>query len=128
MSFRTEKIVLTEKAGTYVEGEYVRGERSSTTIMASGQPVLIGQDIDVVPSGRVITDYRKFYTNTKLNALDNEDLYQPDIIVDNGIGYEIMSIERNTCNVISHEKYIAVKVFNFTNVDDWLSGVLDRRQ
>ena len=127
-SFRTEKIVLREEDGTFKDGIYIPGARTHFTILASGQPVLIGQDIDVVAEGRTMSDYRKFYSDTLLKYLDPICYSQPDIIVDNGYGYEIMSVEQNTSNVIPHVKYICSKIFKFTTVEDWINGNLPRNR
>lgn len=126
MSFRKPKAVLRESAGTYTSGNWNPGARSATTTMVSAQPVVMGQDLHALPEGRHLSDVAKFYTNDRLQVTADGEGVQPDIIVHEGYGYELTSIFANQSGVISHYKYIGVKVFKFTSTADWLSGALAR--
>lgn len=125
-SFRTPFTVLREAAGTYVGGVWTPGARSWLTVPMSGQPVVMGQDLKALPEGRHKSDFRKFYSGTELVSTQDGEGTQPDIIVDQGYGYEIVTLDAHQSNVISHFKYVGVKVFKFTSVGDWLSGALKR--
>ena len=124
MSFRKPKDILREAAGTYTNGVWAPGARSALTTLASVQPVTMGQDMHALPEGRHLSDFVKLYTNDKLNV--TAEGVQPDIIIHEGYGYELVSIFANQSGVISHYKYIGVKVFKFTSASDWLSGALTR--
>lgn len=126
MSFRKLKDILRESAGTYTNGVWAPGARSALTTLASVQPVAMGQDMHALPEGRHLSDFVKLYTNDKLNVTADGEGVQPDIIIHEGYGYELVSIFANQSGVISHYKYIGVKVFNFTSTADWLSGALAR--
>lgn len=126
MSFRKLKDVLREAAGTYTNGVWAPGARSALTTMASVQPVVMGQDMHALPEGRHLSDFVKLYTNDKLNVTADGEGVQPDIIIHEGYGYELVSIFANQSGVISHYKYIGAKVFKFTTTADWLSGALKR--
>ena len=126
MSFRKLKDVLREAAGTYTNGVWAPGARSAVTTLASVQPVVMGQDMHALPEGRHLSDFVKLYTNDKLNVTADGEGVQPDIIIHEGYGYEIVSIFANQSGVISHYKYIGAKVFKFTTTADWLSGALKR--
>lgn len=156
MGFRLPKDILTEFAGSYVTtltsqqgwrnrdswagnrtrrgvvetvvegGEWVAGARSTRTIYASVQPVVVKTDIASLPEGRHLSDYVKLYTNERLQVAADGENIQSDIIVHQGYGYELVSAEPNQSQVISHFKYIACKVFKFTSVEDWISGALQR--
>ena len=126
MSFRKLKDILREAAGTYTNGVWAPGARSALTTLASVQPVVMGQDMHALPEGRHLSDFVKLYTNDKLNVTADGEGVQPDIIVHEGYGYELVSIFANQSAVISHYKYIGVKVFKFTSTADWLSGALAR--
>lgn len=126
MSFRLPKTVLREAAGTYVNGVWTPGARSTLTTTASGQPVVIGRDMQALPEGRHLSDFAKFYSSDKLLLTADGEGVQPDIVVHLGYGYELISIDSNQSNVLSHYKYIGVKVFKFTTTADWTSGVLRR--
>lgn len=126
MSFRKLKDVLREAAGTYTNGVWAPGARSAVTTLASVQPVVMGQDMHALPEGRHLSDFVKLYTNDKLNVTADGEGVQPDIIIHEGYGYELVSIFANQSGVISHYKYIGAKVFKFTTIADWLSGALKR--
>lgn len=126
MSFRKLKDILREAAGTYTNGVWAPGARSALTTLASVQPVVMGQDMHALPEGRHLSDFVKLYTNDKLNVTADGEGVQPDIIIHEGYGYELVSIFANQSGVISHYKYIGVKVFKFTSTADWLSGALAR--
>lgn len=126
MSFRKLKDVLREAAGAYTNGVWVAGARSAVTTLASVQPVVMGQDMHALPEGRHLSDFVKLYTNDKLNVTADGEGVQPDIIIHEGYGYELVSIFANQSGVISHYKYIGAKVFKFTTTADWLSGALKR--
>lgn len=125
-SFRKSKPLLRESAGTYTNGVWAPGTRSTTNTMVSAQPVAMGQDLQALPEGRHLSDFAKFYTNDRLQVTADGEGVQPDILVHEGYGYELTSISTNQSGVISHYKYIGVKVFKFTTTADWLSGALKR--
>ena len=126
MSFRKLKDILREAAGTYMNGVWAPGARSALTTLASVQPVVMGQDMHALPEGRHLSDFVKLYTNDKLNVTADGEGVQPDIIIHEGYGYELVSIFANQSGVISHYKYVGSKVFKFTTTADWLSGALKR--
>ena len=126
MSFRKLKDVLREAAGTYANGVWAPGARSAVTTLASVQPVVMGQDMHALPEGRHLSDFVKLYTNDKLNVTADGEGVQPDIVIHEGYGYELVSIFANQSGVISHYKYIGSKVFKFTTTADWLSRALKR--
>lgn len=126
MSFRKLKDILREAAGTYTNGVWAHGARSAVTTLASVQPVVMGQDMHALPEGRHLSDFVKLYTNDKLNVTADGEGVQPDIIIHEGYGYELVSIFANQSGLISHYKYIGAKVFKFTTTADWLSGALKR--
>ena len=126
MSFRRSKHVLREAAGTYTDGVWSPGVRIALTTLASVQPVAVGQDMHALPEGRHLSDFVKIYTNNRLNVTADGEGVQPDIIIHEGYGYELVSISANQSGVISHYKYIGSKVFKFTTIADWLSGALKR--
>ena len=126
MSFRKPKDILREAAGTYTNGVWAPGARSAVTTLASVQPVVMGQDMHALPEGRHLSDFVKLYTNDKLNVTADGEGVQPDMVIHEGYGYELVSIFANQSGVISHYKYVGSKVFKFTTTADWLSGALKR--
>lgn len=125
-SFRKPKTLLTETPGAYVNGVFVPGVRGAGTLMCSAQPLANGEDLKPWPVGRHMSDFIKFYTDQELQVAADGENIQPDIIVHEGYGYEIVSDYKNRSDVINHYKYIGVKVFKFTTLLDWSNGVLKR--
>lgn len=125
-SFRKLKTVLREAVGSYLNGNWSAGARSTLTTMASAQPVVMGQDMQSLPEGRHLSDFVKFYTADRLKVTADGEGVQPDIIAHEGYGYELVSIFANQSAVISHYKYIGAKVFKFTTDSNWTSGALKR--
>ena len=126
MTFRKTYLVLREDAGEYVDGVWVRGARSTLNIKASMQPVKLGQDMSALPEGRKLENTRKLYTSATLRHTEQGDGIQPDIVVHDGFGYEIVSVAESDNGVLPHNKYIAYRAFPVTTADDWLSGATPR--
>lgn len=126
MSFRKPIDILREAAGSYVNGLWSPGARSSTTAMASVQPVAMGRDMQALPEGRHLSDFVKIYTDDRLSVTADGEGVQPDIVAHDGYGYEVIDIAASQSGVINHYKYLGAKVFKFTTVADWLSGALVR--
>lgn len=126
MSFRQAKVILREAAGSYANGLWVAGVRSNTTSDSSVQPVVMGRDMQALPEGRHQSDFVKLYTNDRLLVAADGEGIQPDIIIHDGYGYELISMEANRSGVISHYKFIGVKIFKFTTTAEWNAGTLKR--
>lgn len=124
--FRTYRLILTETAGSYVNGIWVPGVRGSQSVMASVQPIVVGQDMESLPEGRRFTDHFKIYSDTQLKVTDDGSDIQPDLLVFGSDAYELVTRLAYQSNVISHYKYIAVKSFKYTTLSDWLTGVTVR--
>ena len=127
MSFRTIKTYLTESAGTYSAGLWVPGARSSGTIYASVQPVVQGQDMQALPEGRRWSDFVKVYTDSRLKVVEDGEGVQPDFVVHEGWGYELVSLFANRSGVINHYKYIAVRSFLVASTAAWVNGSIVRK-
>lgn len=123
---RSSRTVLIETAGSYVNGVWEPGTRSFASIMATIQPITMGQDMASLPEGRRISDFVKIYTGTNLKVTDDGEGIQPDFVVYDGHCYELVSRYANQNNIIPHYKYIAVRQMKFTNTSDWLSGDIVR--
>lgn len=126
MSFRKTVTILREAAGTYVNGVWSAGARSALTTQASIQPVSLGRDMQSLPEGRRLSDYVKLYSDTFLNTTREGEGLQPDIIVHEGYGYELIDIAPYRSGVISHYRYLAVKVFPFVSTTAWTNGTTKR--
>lgn len=125
MSFRKPFNVLTESPGAYVQGLFVPGARSVFVIDASIQPVS-GEDMITAPEGRRIQDMIKVYTSIELKQAEEGTGQQPDIIVWQGYGYEVTSIDVRQMDVIPHYKIFATLRMPVPDVSAWTAGTLTR--
>jgi len=124
--FRKFKTILREGQGSYINGTWSPGVRSTVSILASCQPIISGHDLQSLPEGRHLSDFAKFYTDNRLQVTADGEGIQPDIFVHENYCYEITSIFANQSDVINHFKYIGVKIFKFTSIEDWITGTLER--
>jgi hypothetical protein len=125
-SFRKPFKILREGPGSYVNGVWVPGTRSVVNLPISCQPAQLGKDLAALPQGRHLSDYCKIYSAVDLNSSPDGQGTQPDIVVHEGYGYEVASVDPHRSGVINHYKFLAVRVFKFTTEADWLSGALKR--
>ena len=125
MSFRQSYPVLTEAPGGYVGGLFAPGARALSTVPASIQPVT-GADMITAPDGRRIQDMVKIYTDAPLTQAVEATGQQPDIVVWQGYGYEVTSIDVWESGVISHYKIIATRRMAVPDVNAWTAGTLNR--
>lgn len=125
MSFRQSYPVLTETPGGYVSGLFTSGVRALSTVLASIQPVT-GEDMITAPEGRRIQDMVKIYTATPLTQAVEATGQQPDIVVWQGYGYEVTSIDVWQSGVIPHYKIIATRRMAVPDVNMWAAGTLNR--
>jgi len=99
-------IVTQHLPGTYVKGVYAPGTTTSTTIFASVQPAT-KNDIESLPEGKRNSKSYALFTNSDLPMVS---LSTPDTVMIEGETYEMVRKEPWRNNVISHYKYIVVKV------------------
>ena len=105
-SFRKPYTITRKAEGSYVRGIWTPGGSSSVTIMASFQP-MASDEINSLEIGRKEIGKIKGYSDTLLNITSIDDGTTGDIIQYNGGLYEVIYLDKNRSDVISHYKYIA---------------------
>jgi hypothetical protein len=105
-SFRREFTIKQKVAGTVVDGAFIEGAVTTSTIQASLQP-LKPEDIQQLPEGRRNSKVSFIITSTRLNLVTSAN---PDIVVVDSEDYEVDKEEAWQNNVINHYKYLIVKV------------------
>ena len=105
-TFRKPLSVLHETTGAYIDGVWVGGTRSVSSVQMSAQPLNSGQEMESLPEGRHLSESKKFYSSAKLKTTADGENIQPDIVVHGGYGYELVSAFDNQSGVINHYKYI----------------------
>ena len=107
--FRRPYKVLTPATSTLVNGVLVDGEMVDSQAYFSVQSIKDTQEIESLEAGRRLTDYRRLYSDTKLQITDDFDMAQPAIVVIDGFNYEVKHREPWQNGIISHYKYYVVR-------------------
>jgi hypothetical protein len=105
-SFRKSFTVKTKAAGTVVDGFFVEGSVTTSTIQASLQP-LKPEDIQQLPEGRRNSKLFFLITSSKLNLITSAN---PSIVTVDTEDYEVDKEEIWQNNVINHYKYLIIKI------------------
>lgn len=77
-------------AGDYVEGVFVPGSVTTSTIQASVQPAG-GKELQRLPEGERLQDYLAVWTTSELLTLEGSRA--PDRLVIDGAEYEVVAVE-----------------------------------
>lgn len=88
-------------------GDWIEGAESTFDILCSVQP-LGRSEVEFLPEGRREEHAYKIYTNSTLQTLDSNT--NPDKITIGGIDYELYSRLPWSNSIITHNKYLALKV------------------
>lgn len=97
-------------AGSYVEGVWVDGARSSSSITASVQPGGGPQDLARVPEGLRTRDVVKIFTDDDLRTADETQSLPADRILYLDEEYEVVAVDDFTMTQMPHLEAIAVRV------------------
>ena len=96
-------------AGSYVNGEWVKGASTTQTITGTWQPST-GEDMQQIIGARRVSEIFKGYTTTPLRTVQpGTTAEQPDSIVKDGIEYEIVFVAPWNNGLIPHYKFVAVR-------------------
>jgi hypothetical protein len=95
--------------GSYVNGVYVSGATSTSTIRASVQPTT-SDDLLSLPEGRRSSGSFRLYTNDQIS--EQTATHDPDIVTLFGEKYEIVKVFKWDNGVIPHLKALALKLEN----------------
>ena len=106
-SFRRPRTVK-RISGSYVRGNWVTSEDSTTEILASRQPLKSHEwnAIQNEVQGTRLNEAYRLYTNSELNTADDGS---PDRVVIDGKDFEVYKKDPWGNNVINHNKYIVIK-------------------
>jgi hypothetical protein len=107
--FRRPYKVLIPATSTLVNGVLVDGEMVDSQAYFSVQSIKDTQEIESLEAGRRLTDYRRLYSDTKLQITDDFDMAQPAIVVIDGFNYEVKHREPWQNGIIPHYKYYVVR-------------------
>lgn len=105
--FRKSYSAIRIANGSYVNGLWVSGAETDSTITASIQP-LSAKEVESENVGRDQKGAVKVYTNDILNISQYNDTTktQGDIVIYDGDKYELLKKYRYDSDLITHYKYI----------------------
>ena len=113
--FRRPHTILTPTKGGHVDGEWVAGGYVESSANFSVQSIKDTQEVEHLSEGRRISDYRRLYSDTKLQVTNDGgpgDLLQPVLIVIDGFQYELTHREPWQNGIIPHYKYYCVRKYD----------------
>lgn len=113
--FRQPHALRTPVKGKYVNGEWSEGGYIESTIYLSVQSIKNTQEVENLPEGCRIDDYRRLYSDTKLQITNDGgegDGLQPALVEIDGFWYEITHREPWQNGIVPHYKYYAVRKYN----------------
>lgn len=113
--FRKKHTIRTPLTGQYVNGEWKEGEFTTAEAFFSVQSIKDTQEIEHLAEGRRIDDYRRLYSDTKLQVTNDfgaGDNISPSQVEIDGFWYELTHREPWQNSIINHYKYYAVRKYD----------------
>ena len=114
--FRSPIILRRPSAGSYVNGRWVEGSTTNSTITASIQPVT-GEDMEELPEARRESEAYKMYTSTEIKTIQEAGSDQnADRVLFFGKEFEVHQVNpwQNNSNFknVNHYKYLVLRIDN----------------
>lgn len=109
--FRRPYTVKRTLPGEFVRGEYMKGGQETLTASFSVQGVSKNAQIQALAEGRRISDMRRLYGDEKLQTSDDFDGAVADIVVIDGLDYEVLERATWQNRLIPHYRYIVVRKY-----------------
>lgn len=113
--FRKPHDVKTPDPSGYINGEFVDGKYSDSMGYFSVQSIKDTQEIEHLSEGRRIDDFRRLYSDTKLQVSNDGgegDMLQPALVKIDGFWYELTHREPWQNGIVPHYKYYAVRKYD----------------
>lgn len=109
-AFATDEIeIIRTGPGDFAQGKFIPGKRRCMTIFASVQPVNANEHLNL-PESRRGKETIKIYTTTELNPSDEKKYIKADLILHEGLYYEVFSVAKWDGLSLPHYKVMAQKV------------------
>ncbi|CBX44524.1 conserved hypothetical protein [Erwinia phage phiEt88] len=107
--FRRPYTVKTPSASKLVNGVVIDGAMTESIASFSVQSIKETQEIEALAEGRRLNDFRRLYSDTKLQITDDFDMAQPALVTIDGADYEIKHREPWQNGIVPHYKYYVVR-------------------
>ncbi|HGM5832521.1 TPA: hypothetical protein ACKP36_000893 [Serratia marcescens] len=107
--FRRPYAVKTPSQSELINGVIVDGDMTDSVAHFSVQSIKDTQEVEALEAGRRLTDWRRLYSDTKLQITDDFKMAQPAIVVIDGFNYEVKHREPWQNGIIPHYKYYVVR-------------------
>lgn len=107
--FRRPHAVKTPSQSELINGVIVDGAMTDSVADFSVQSIKDTQEVESLEAGRRLTDWRRLYSDVKLQITDDFKMAQPAIVVIDGFNYEVKHREPWQNGIIPHYKYYVVR-------------------
>ena len=112
--FRSPITLKRPSTGNYVNGRWVEGSYTNSTITASIQP-LNGKEMQSLPEARRLSESFKMYTETQIRTVEEAGSDQnADRVIFDGNEYEVHQVKpwQNNSNffIVNHYKYLINRI------------------
>jgi len=98
--FRSTVTIKRKSGGSYVNGHWVAGTETTITILADIQSWK-QEELQLLPEARRLNQTSKMFTDVPLQSIDDEN---PDIVLVDGVRYEVLANYPFQHNLINHYK------------------------
>jgi len=106
---------LRQLPGYYNEsGKWIEPQPTSFTIKGTLQP-LSPEEIRLLPEGRRTSESYNIFSKTELKLSSIENKTNPDIVLINGVKFEVIKVNKWTNGIIDHYHIIIVKIDEQSN-------------
>ena len=109
LTHKTDAVRVRTSSGNYVNGKWVDGGVTNTTIQANIQP-LRGHELMSLPESDRSKEWVKFYTTADIRGVSEGAPSTPaDLLVWDGKTYEVSKVSVYKMGVLDHKKVIAAR-------------------
>ena len=98
--FRSPVTIIHKEGGHYVDGHWVNGTETQRTIMADIQSWK-QEKMEKLPEGRRLDQTDKMFTDEPLDTVNDDE---PDIVLVDGVRYEVLACYPFQHNLVNHYK------------------------
>lgn len=114
--FRSPITLRRFSAGSYVNGVWVEGTPTDSTITASIQPIT-GEEMQELPLARRESESYKMYTSTKVETVEEAGSnLNADRVLFNGKEFEVHLVNpwqnNSNFNIVNHYEYFILRIDN----------------
>lgn len=110
LTHKTDATRVRKSSGSYVDGKWVEGGVTNTTIQVNIQPMR-GHELMSLPEADRSKEWVKFYTTSDIRGIgEGVPSTPPDLLVWDGRTFEVAKVLTYKMGVLNHNKVIAARI------------------